>query len=170
MLRLFGCALRGLFSRSLFRRLSCQLRGLRGCLILRCDFLRCPQCGFLRGLLRGLYCRLLRSLLRIPLRLAFGGTLGFRRSLRLCRHRTRIQGGRVHWLKFTFSGFLHAQPGNFPDLCARIRKLSVLCAMQIRPGIKGSDVVRSSVLITLPFAIRHWTPFCLSAPPISDLG
>ena len=197
MLRLFGCALRGLLCRSLFRRfkrlfcsllgrlilcclsrplcgllrrslfrrLSGQLRGLHGCLLLRRACRRLLRGVFrspLRGHLRRQYCRLPRGLLRFPLRLAFGRG----GPLRLRRHRQL--SGRAPPLQFRFAGFLHPQPGIFPDLRSRSREIPVFCAMQIRPGIEGCDVVRSSVLITLPCVIRHWTPFGLPALPISD--
>ena len=181
MLCSFRRPLRGLLRRSLFRRLSCLLRGLdfspmlrraRRCLM-RCVvqgllrvFFRCP----LRGHLRRQNCRLPRNLLRLPLSLALyrGSALGLCCSLRFRHH--RCLDGRAHPLTFRFGGFLHAQPRSLPDLRPRSGEISVLCAMQIRPGIKGCDVVRSSVLIALPFVIRHWTPFGLPALPISDLG
>ena len=159
MLRRFSRPLRGLLRRSLFRRLRCQLCGLHCCLTSRrfsrplCSLFYCELSGSLCSLF---YCKLSGSmcrLLRCPFRLALclGGTLAFGRSLQFSRHLSVARCADP--LALGFRSFLHAQTGDFPGQRSRGRKISVLCAMQIRPGIKGSDIVRSSVLVTQPFVI-----------------
>lgn len=147
----------GALPRGLFRGL---LGGLfRGPL----DRLLISQLKLVRCLLRRPL-RLVRRLLRCQLRLAgflrhasrFGRLLCFGRLLRL--------GFLVVTAVFFFNDFLHAQTRLFSALRARSREISVLCAMQIGPGIKRGHVFRSLVLVARRFAICHLNTIGLSLP------
>ena len=77
--------------------------------------------------------------------LCFGSSLGIGNQFCLAR--------RVDPLTLRLCGFLNPQASGFSGQCPRSREISILCAMQICPGIQGSNVIRRFVLITLPGGI-----------------
>ena len=136
--------------------LPCLLGGLLSCLL--GDLLS----SLLRGLLRSLLCRpvggLLGGLLRRKIGLAlrflgaqrFGSLLRIHSFVRFCLF--------LCAMAFLFDGFLHAQTGLLSGLCPRCRKIPVLCAVQIGPGVESRYVLRGIVRVNKRFAISHVPP------------
>jgi hypothetical protein len=97
-----------------------------------------------RGLLRSLQCGLLRGQVhRAPL-------LFTARGINALRFGLQARLGAL-----LLNGLLHTLASFFARLGARRREVTVLSAVQIRPGIQGRDILRRIVWIGLRFALRH---------------